>query len=755
MPLRSFTQAELLVTERKRFERPLLLMIWLGILLFSFRDPAGNLFFLVIATLAIGVNYLASQRGHEVYVHRVFVNTGVLMAAAALIVELFRNTETLEALGHFMILIQLCKLFERKTNRDYVQMLLLSLLLVLGATLQTGALGYAILLVVYLLVSCYTAMIFTLKRGLDAVATERLSNERAPLEARRLAWNVGRHWPARALRRRVVLVMSGALATGVLVFLAAPHGSLTAEEIGHQDSKAITGFPDAIHLGQARQVYQSDRVVMKVRLGADEPGRALPPTAYYLRLRAYPFYENSQWPSGPSLGFYGAQTPWTPPPPPDALLEGTLLQEVTTVSWLTPGGFAAYAPVKVESDDAKIRISPQLDITLMPHAHTATMIRYRVWSWLGPLSPAQREYLAGLRKDFGLGSPRTGAYVHPRVSELARKWCDDLLQKREQGGESRDQLDLAIASRLAGRLKSSFRYTLDLSKADYSRDGVEDFLFHMKRGHCEYFASAMAVMCNALDVRARLVSGFHIAPTGLSGDLLLVRERDAHAWVEVFTPTTDWVLFDPTPSASEPASSWWQSVSDFWEGLAFSWREWVLGFDSFARRNLWQAIGKRLADAWRAVVAACAALGSALWNLLVNGRLDTPVIWLVTVLALATVGIEAFLVFRHVFGWRRRRRLAQNRYAVPLSHLKFIQRLFDALERQGVPLRVEQTPLAAARAAARTLNLPAATLEEIVAFYYRLRWGRHRAEEEEIRRVDRQVDGILRRLAEQTAPVCA
>ena len=206
MPLRSFSEAEIVLKARRRLERPLLAMVWLGVVAFSLSQ--GNVFYLVAGTFAVAINLVAAHHAKEVYVHKFFVNAGVLAATGILLLELFaREGQLLEKLGNYLILIQLCKLFERKGNRDYVQMIALNVLLVVSATLYCSEFWFALLLVVYTALACYTAMVFTLKRELDSSAEARLVTEASPLSASRVAWNVIRDWPTRPLIRSSGIVL--------------------------------------------------------------------------------------------------------------------------------------------------------------------------------------------------------------------------------------------------------------------------------------------------------------------------------------------------------------------------------------------------------------------------------------------------------------------------------------------------------------------------------------------------------------------
>src|SRR5262249_2692810 len=77
---------------------------------------------------------------------------------------------------------------------------------------------------------------------------------------------------------------------------------------------------------------------------------------------------------------------------------------------------------------------------------------------------------------------------------------------------------------------------------------LEDFLFQGRRGHCLYFATAMAVMLREVGVPSRVVSGFAGGTYNSFGRFYAVRGRDAHAWVEARVDGEGWRSFDPTPS---------------------------------------------------------------------------------------------------------------------------------------------------------------------------------------------------------------
>ena len=341
MPLRSFSPAEMFLTERKRMEYPLLLLSWLGVTAFSL--AAGSMFYLVAGTIAIAVNLLAVRLAMEVYVTRLFVNVGVLAATGVLALEIWTGRESLlVSLGHYVVLIQLCKLFERKRNRDYVQILVLGAVLVVAATLLSAALWFAAALVVYLVLACYTTMVFTLKRDLDAAAAARLKAESGPMKPRRVAWNVIRDWPAGPLRRYVIGATVVVVAGGVLLFLVTPRsskGSKTGFPVPAGVPMAIAGFTDQIRLGDPKTIHLSEGVVMRVGIEATEEQMRSLSAGVYLRGRTYDVYSGSQW-YRREIDAPIALPLWAPSSP-----AGAVKQTITMVRSQLPHMFTLYPSV--------------------------------------------------------------------------------------------------------------------------------------------------------------------------------------------------------------------------------------------------------------------------------------------------------------------------------------------------------------------------------------------------------------------------
>jgi transglutaminase-like putative cysteine protease len=135
-------------------------------------------------------------------------------------------------------------------------------------------------------------------------------------------------------------------------------------------------------------------------------------------------------------------------------------------------------------------------------------------------------------------------------------------------------------------LKNNFGYTLELP-GQREPDPLAHFLFERKRGHCEYFASSMTIMLRTIGIPARVVNGFRGGKYNDLTNSYIVREKDAHSWVEAYFPEYGWVTFDPTPAGSgdEPQTNW-SRMGMYLDAARQVWREWVVNYDFSHQQKL-------------------------------------------------------------------------------------------------------------------------------------------------------------------------
>ena len=160
-----------------------------------------------------------------------------------------------------------------------------------------------------------------------------------------------------------------------------------------------------------------------------------------------------------------------------------------------------------------------------------------------------------------------------------------------------------------------------------------EFLAGSGAGHCEYFATALALLLRAQGVPCRLVGGYLAHEWDDQTQAAVVRARDAHAWVEALLADGSWLTLDPTPPSSVPgpraaSESWWdaarEELQQLWNG--------VVGFDPAARERLFAALCDLPATAWRAAcaqpiaLAAIVAMAAGLRHLRRRRRQSLPAI---------------------------------------------------------------------------------------------------------------------------------
>jgi hypothetical protein len=134
---------------------------------------------------------------------------------------------------------------------------------------------------------------------------------------------------------------------------------------------------------------------------------------------------------------------------------------------------------------------------------------------------------------------------------------------------------MAIERYLAGQ----YRYTLELPN-EREADPIAAFLFERREGHCEYFASAMAVMLRQIGIPSRVATGFLGGVYNPISGWHVVRASDAHSWVEAWLPDAGWTTFDPTPPGPPAAGmGLWTRLTLVADAAQVFWQDWVLGYD--------------------------------------------------------------------------------------------------------------------------------------------------------------------------------
>ncbi len=272
-----------------------------------------------------------------------------------------------------------------------------------------------------------------------------------------------------------------------------------------------------------------------------------PPSSqrYYWRSRMYERYSNGQWSPSADLRITDRSAPVEITMNEEVLgrRRQPVQQRITIGSGNSRIYYAAPQPQRIDGDgkiDLLYTDKPQNSAMNVSVIRPLQVIRqgetYEVSSQIS-LATAEELRRAGTNYPAWVSSP--SLYVglpNARVLELAQQIVDQ--------AAADNAYDRARA--IESWLRSNIRYNEKISAPPANVDVVEWLLFDVQEGYCTYYATAMIIMLRHLGIPARLAAGFSQGELEPSSGQFIVRERDAHTWVEVYFPGYGWINFEPT-----------------------------------------------------------------------------------------------------------------------------------------------------------------------------------------------------------------
>jgi hypothetical protein len=341
--------------------------------------------------------------------------------------------------------------------------------------------------------------------------------------------------------------------------------------------------------------------------------------------------------------------------------------------------------------------------------HNFSTVRYEGFSVLpamdvAKLRMASTDYPDDV-KDLYLQLPS----LDPRVKDLAEQ-----ITAREQ-----TPIDKAIA--VESYLRTRYSYTLNLTGKPGS-DAIAHFLFETRAGHCEYFASAMAIMLRTIGIPTREVNGFLPGEYNDLGEDYIVRASDAHSWVEVYFPGTGWLTFDPTPPGTEAQGGLFARLGQYIDWFELSWNEWIINYDFVHQIQLAQNLQhstRNWADAGRRWFARQEDRGRRWMKSWAGGLRLLMVAAVLLFFVVVRFDLVVGLARRLQLNWQLRTPGA------PRSNPQLASRLYEELlfllEKRGIAREDSQTPLEFAAALPKPQLAPA--VQEFTLHYSRARFG--------------------------------
>ena len=464
---------------------------------------------------------------------------------------------------HLVLFLMVVRLFSLQRARDHYTLAVLSFLMVLASAILTVASVFVFAFAGFLLVAVVT---FVLMEMRHSVAQEKAiaQDPHGPAVHQRMAYALLAIAPALML-----LILAGSF----LIFFFLPRVSSRYLTAYTPTSDVSTGFTDRLQLGRIGQIQQSSAVVMHIEIQDDTQG------VYDLKWRgvALNVFDGKTWSNsfGPRQLPSSADGTYQLSPSqqrtglfalPRRPIHYRVLMEPlgTNVFFLAekPRSLTGnYRPVSTDAGGAVYNLDLEHSIN-----------RYDAESELPEIDVDQLQ-LATNTVPAGADQYLNLPPLDIRISQLAEQIT----------ASSPSNYDKALA--IEQYLRTHFGYSLQLPRSR-PPDPLANFLFERKEGHCEYFASSMAVMLRTLRIPSRIVNGFR---SGEFNDLTgqyVVRASNAHSWVEAYFPGSGWVSFDPTPAGSIPARTGWSRMQLYVDAASSFWREWIINYDASHQRAL-------------------------------------------------------------------------------------------------------------------------------------------------------------------------
>ncbi len=653
-------------------------------------------------------------------------------------------------LGHLLIYLELSFFFHRKKAWYLWAMVFMSFLQVVIAALHSNKLLFGVLLALYVLLG-----LVTLTQFLVVFELERHGRP-GVVPARRLAGAF-----SQSLRSAAVI-----LGIAAVLFLFIPrHGQAPWTQSQIVPGTHLSGFDEQIQLGQLGQILENDDEVMTVRL-FDEMGHSYKPADEPLwRGVALTAYQAGRWRRITGLGRpLAARKEYDGTP--------TIRQEIRLQHLHREILFGMRPVLAGATRDGTPLELGQMDGTLIrPDSVEPGTLQYTIDSARDERTEQPGEYTARV-------SAQESGWRR-RLTQVPEPLRGQLREYNASLGISDEATSEESCGTLVAHLRDSglFTYTLEESVVDPSIDAVLDFLVNRKSGHCEYFASSLALMLRAQNVPARVVNGFKGGDWNeLLGKFYVVRQKHAHSWVEAIVgPPNDlhWVTLDPTPVQGRQrvmarVGGRPGLVRQLYDMSRNLWAGYVLNYNTNEQEaTVYGPLRQFFSDAsdairaaahegpaigngsfnWRAAAVASTAAATALTFLLLARRLLRP--WS------ASPVLEART--RHAGGgWRGgwlafvRRLLAllTGRARSDRGALAFYEKFVAALERHGLTKQPAWTPRQFARHAAEAFTQAprlaplAGVPDEVVDCLYRVRFGARMLSETESERIGERVRAV-------------
>ncbi|GAB4193603.1 MAG: hypothetical protein Kow00105_07770 [Phycisphaeraceae bacterium] len=732
------------------FSRIAFYQVLLGVLTFCYAE--ANPTMLLIAGSLMVLSRYVSEGPWGRPIPWWIINLLALLAAFWMIWQLAVSDDNIiVTMGHFTMWLQVLVMFARKSNRDYGQVLILSLIQMIGASVLSVSIIYGLLLGVYCVLAVLTILTFQLKSSRDRVyeAGRAAARDRHRVTRQKPVIGRGFNWQYRSVVT-MILVICSTVAAGVFILIPRWADTTMSGETRTGLGPRRVGFSEQVRLDGPPIAQISHEPVMNVRI--ERFGEPFTTGTWLMRGAALDTYDpdTHTWRRSQEVASTDhrievdsrsvqlGRLPLTTP----------VIHARVTLRQIGHRNLFTILPVaRFRSDSIGTIVFSGQDQQLSAGGQVTGAVIYDLYwpAYVGHF-PDYAEYSESRmtnQRHFYLHepdvrfAPETYARGWPIQTQRVARFTLNLL---EEAGLSRnrslayDPNDEKIVRYLSHYLRENYTYRLSGSTHTRGDEPIIDFLFNTRTGHCELFASALAAMTRSIGMQTRVVTGFMAGEYNQIGGYFVVRQSDAHAWVEVnLGPDRGWRSFDPTPAAEidrrqARERDWTTILREAYEHLEFGWIRSVVAYDVATRHMLLTNIGEGISsyihspDNW---IGQSLLFVRSLPNAWKLDKVNTT-----KVLGSAALALLATIILIHRIIVRRRRMAILKLNGMPAEkqielarHLTFFIEMNQILARNGYKRHRSQNPRNFAMQLVEEHPDRMAPVLALTDLFYRIRFG--------------------------------
>jgi protein-glutamine gamma-glutamyltransferase len=612
-----------------------------------------------------------------------------------------QEQSAVNALAYLIVTIGLVKLLQKKSDRDWIFLYLISFFQVLLASGTSISPFFFLFLVIYTLLSVSSIIAFEMSKTYKLVSLENVESKHfSSISAFKLPIiSIG----------LLLLIVSFAMP----IFFSLPRIGGAGMSSTNKLLTGTVGFSSSVELGKIGQLQPNLQTVMRIQVDNEN---YISSKNRKWRGIALDEFNNKFWRKSNFSGRQLIRNSDDVFTIKEKNIEFEVsLQKIILEGTDTPVLFSLSNPMNISGDMDTVLLDSDDSISTISDSERL------VYSVNSIISSPTSEVLARDNTNYSAAYSRYLQLpeMDNRIEELSKTIV------KSKNATSRYEKSVAIES----YLKNTFSYTLDLKAG--GDEPLTDFLFDKKAGHCEYFASALAIMLRTQGVATRIVNGFQFGEYNQNSNIYIVKQKDAHSWVEVYFPETDsWIPFDATPfsglNSGQSDATFYGKLSGYIESLETFWIQNFISYDKKNQRSLFKSVKMKFTSYQNSFSAWMSEMQKYIvnwWNDLrgekgFEARLYAIMYAIGLIVLTLVVCSLSFFLGRKIWRlklWQKAKRWfgAKPKYQI----VEFYDRMTKALEKQGFTRANHQTPLEFVS----DLNIPEAM--KITEDYQRVRFG--------------------------------